>query len=89
MKHLYGLKYYGTIEPAAPFEQFDGDPFEFILSNDTNIFDKYRALYYIRNNYQKYVHRIDELLFSNLGALIKHEVTNFNHLDMFYNWISF
>lgn len=74
LKHLYGLKYYGTIEPAAPFEQLDGDPFEFILSNDTNIFDKYRALYYIRNNYQKYVHRIDELLFSNLGALIKHEI---------------
>ncbi|CAK67228.1 unnamed protein product (macronuclear) [Paramecium tetraurelia] len=73
--HLYGKRYLGTREPAAPFEHLDKNPVEYILDDQTTLFNKYRALYYLRNNAETYFDKIDQLLTSNkLGALFKHEI---------------
>ncbi|CAD8127484.1 unnamed protein product [Paramecium sonneborni] len=72
---LYGKMYLGTREPAAPFQELDRNPVEYILDDNTTLFNKYRALYYLRNNANKYFDQIDQLLISNkLGALFKHEI---------------
>lgn len=75
LEPLYGKAYLGTREPAAPFETMQEDPFTFILREETSLFEKYRALYFIRNNHKTYFQRVGELLLSDkVGALMKHEV---------------
>lgn len=65
----------GTREPAAPFEEFKENPIEYILNQETTLFNKYRALYYIRNNPKDHFKFLGDLLLSKqLGALFKHEV---------------
>lgn len=82
LKGLYGQDFCGTKEPAAPFSQEEyqslkiEDPLEYVLRDDVDIFNKYRTLYYVRNNRNgDLIYRMTSLLESEkLGALIKHEV---------------
>lgn len=51
----------------------DREPIEYILDENTNLFNKYRALYFIRNTEK--LNGFEKLLLSDkLGALFKHEV---------------
>lgn len=86
---LYGLLYNGTREPAPPFSKEDlqnilgnedfskEDLFAFISNPNTPLFDKYRAFYYIRNskNAELITEMTKALRDSELGALIKHEIS--------------
>ncbi|CAD8129163.1 unnamed protein product [Paramecium sonneborni] len=69
---LYGKKYLGTREPAAPFLELDKNPLEYIQM----IIQPYLInIEHFRNNANKNFDQIDQLLISNkLGALFKHEI---------------
>lgn len=51
----------------------DQEPILYILDDTTNLFNKYRALYFIRNSEK--LNGVEKLILSEkLGALFKHEV---------------
>jgi hypothetical protein len=84
LKDRYGRDYCGTREPAAPFDEkdiisligSDNETLKFLESEEAPLFEKYRALYYIRNlTRADMINKLATLLESaKLGALIKHEV---------------
>jgi hypothetical protein len=79
--HLYGLQYSGTIEPAAPFLQAPNDIITYIHDTSVALFDRYRALYYIRDSHDPIlIIAMTELLRDNsICALMKHEVNQYKH----------
>lgn len=65
----------------------DQDPIQYILDDNTNLFNKYRALYFIRNSEK--LNGLEKLILSDkLGALFKHEVFYLFYKDLFRYWIN-
>ena len=89
LSSLYGKRFSDTKEPAAPFtskelEEKLGETItsesilSYILNKETILFNKYRSIYFIRDNFSSFSSVFSKLLKKEnrniLGCLFKHEV---------------